>query len=401
MKDPMRILFLIDALAYGGKERQVLELLKGLLHRGGIVCRLVVLSNSVDYRCARDLNAGTMFLERRWKKDPSVWMKLCAICRAFKPDIIHVWEIMCAVYGIPVARLFGAKILASIIRDATPKEKRTRKPKWLPPAIFRFSDLVISNSFAGLAAYEAPQGKSRCIHNGFDFGRVAVLKDPSEVRSTYGIATPKVVGMVAAFSPRKDYETYLTAATRLVGRREDVTFVAVGDGPMLDPCRNRVAPPHRRRILFLGKQQEVESIVNVFDVGVLLSNHEIHSEGIPNAVQEYMALARPVVATRGGGTDEIVEDGRTGYLIDPGDVSSLEQKIEFLLDNQEQAGRLGAAGRQKVVLEFSLETMTQQYLDAYAACLDRAYRKGHQGSPPLPGPLPSGDGASSQCPVPP
>ena len=82
------------------------------------------------------------------------------------------------------------------------------------------------------------------------------------------------------------------------------------------------------KIIFLGKRSNVESIINIFDVGILLTNSKVHGEGISNSIMEYMALGKPVIATRGGGTNEVVIEGENGYLIDPFNEDQLIEKIE-------------------------------------------------------------------------
>src|SRR5690606_31004954 len=103
----------------------------------------------------------------------------------------------------------------------------------------------------------------------------------------------KVVGMVAAFSAFKDYKTFINAANIVLEKRNDVVFVCVGDGPKLNECKSIVQKNNSDKIIFTGKQKNVENIVNVFDIGVLST----FNEGISNSIMEYMALSKPVVVT--------------------------------------------------------------------------------------------------------
>lgn len=86
--------------------------------------------------------------------------------------------------------------------------------------------------------------------------------------------------MVATFSDKKDYTTFINAAQIVIESRDDVTFIAVGDGGNLESCKNLVKPEFQNRIKFLGRQKNVESIVNIFDVGVLAT----FTEGISNTI---------------------------------------------------------------------------------------------------------------------
>jgi glycosyltransferase involved in cell wall biosynthesis len=227
-----------------------------------------------------------------------------------------------------------------------------------------FSDYILSNSYAGLRSYNAPEVKSICIHNGFDFDRIKNILDPEYIKAKHNITSKNTVGMVARFSKRKDYETYIESAKDILKKRNDVTFLAIGDGETLQCCMDLVPLEYKENIRFLGKQTDVESIINIFDIGVLVS----HEEGISNSIMEYMALAKPVIATKHGGNDEIVIENETGFLIGTKDVRSLSEKIEYLLDNKEIAKAMGRAGKERLKKEFSLEKMTEAYINLYARC---------------------------------
>ena len=361
----MKILFIIDSLIAGGKERRLLEVLKGLQTEKSLKFELAMLSDRVFYNDLKDLNIVVHRLVRKIKKDPRVIFDLYKICKDFQPDIIHSWESMCSVYAAPLAKLLGLKFINGMISSAPTTLKAFGKGWIRSKLTFPLSDLVISNSFAGLATYKAPANKSYCIHNGFDFSRIQDLEDPAAVRERFNLNGTNIVGMVARFSPKKDYRTYLRAAMQILRWRNDVHFLAVGDGPTLERCKQLVTPEFQDRIKFLGRQENIESVINIFDIGVMLTDPNVHGEGISNSILEYMALKKPVVATGGGGTAEIVVRDKTGFLIDPFNFEELAEKIEILLNDEAGAKMMGKAGRQRVRDEFSLKKMTDRYLNLY------------------------------------
>ena len=362
----MRILFVADTLGSGGKERQLVELLKGLDRRKDVTYCLCLLSEGGHYADANLIGGQRYFIRRKFRYDPSVPVRLYSLYRRFRPDVVQSWELMCSIYALPVAKFFGVKFV-SMIRNAPEK-----LPAWGDICIrskltFPFSDLILANSHAGLQAYNVPEQRGHCIHNGFDFGRIRTLEAKDAVRKRFGIQTQKVVGMVGKFHPKKDNVTFIEAALRVCARRKDVTFVAVGDGVKLEGCKEMVAPEYSDRIKFLGKQRNVESIVNIFDVGVLAT----YTEGISNSIMEYMALSKPVIATDGGGTRELVLESVTGFLVGVGDPASIAERIEFLLDHPQNADEMGKAGRQRLETDFNLERMADNFVDAYRRCLNR------------------------------
>ncbi len=369
----MKILYVIGTLGLGGAERRLVELLKGLRARRSLVCELVVLSDTVFYDDVNRLGIAVHKVVRKTNKDPRVFRELYRICRRFQPDIVHAWESMPALYAAPIARLLGIKFINGMIMDAT-ANPRAHPKLWLREKLtFPLSDMIVANSRAGLMAHRAPRSKACWIHNGIDLARFENLEGETSVRKRFDIQTPRIVGMVARFSPLKDYGTYLHAAVRILRQRSDVTFLAVGDGPTLEACRKMVPPECRGAIRFPGRRKQIESLVNTFDIGVLLTNPDRHGEGISNAILEYMALGKPVIATDGGGTPELVVPGETGFLVPPHDAGRLAEKITYLLDHEDAAQTLGRGGRTRAEREFTLEKMTDQTVALYQRCLGLAH----------------------------
>src|SRR5262249_61588037 len=123
----------------------------------------------------------------------------------------------------------------------------------------------------------------------------------------------------------------IRVARKISRERKGIVFVAVGDGETLEASKKIAAGTEA--IKFLGKRKNIEQLVETFDIGVLST----FTEGLSNSIMEYMALRKPVVATDGGGTRELVVDGETGFLVPPENPDALAAKIEYLLDNPDVA----------------------------------------------------------------
>jgi glycosyltransferase involved in cell wall biosynthesis len=177
--------------------------------------------------------------------------------------------------------------------------------------------------------------------------------------------------MVGALHDRKDYKTYILAAKYMLQKRNDVIFLIVGDGPNAEKCKELAGEDLGKGIIFLGNQKDVESIINVFHIGVLTTNQTIHGEGISNAIMEYMALGKCVIATNGGGNKEIVEHEITGYLINQSSDYELVKQIEFLLENPEKLKEMGNKGRLRIKEIFSYEQMINGTLNIYLNLLNK------------------------------
>ena len=362
----MNILHIIDGLNAGGKERQFIELLKGLVKKKNIKVAVVILSDNIDYRYIFDCKLGIHTLKRKYKNDFSIFKKLYKICKDFNPDIIHSWELMCSVYAMPIAKLIGAKFVNGIIRSAPSNFTFFNNKKWvLFKMTFMFSDVNLSNSYAGLRSFKVSDINNNCIYNGFDFNRIKNINNIEDTKNNHNIKTKNIVGMVARFNKLKNYEMFIESAIQILKKRNEVTFLTVGDGETLHNCMNLVPVEYKENIRFLGKQSDIESIINIFDIGVLLSP----TEGISNVIMEYMALGKAVIATKNRGNEEIVINNKTGFLIKPHDINGLTEKIEYLLDNKDIADVMGRYGKERIEKEFSLGKMTDAHIKLYKSML--------------------------------
>lgn len=366
-----KVLLAIDNLNRGGRERRMLELIKGLLRTRKYQITLVVFSDRLHYKEVHSLDIDLHVLVRKPKKDPRVFGRFYTIAKKFGPDIIHTWGDMSTVYAIPAAFFQNVKLINGSVVNA-PKETG-----WSDPEYFRkklslpFASKIVGNSHAGLKAFEIPEDKGQCIYNGFDFTRLDRMKTVESVRETFSITANQVVGMVGAFFDRKDYKTYIAAAKIVLDAGYDVCFLAVGGGANKEAISTSVENKYRKNIIFTGSQEDVESIIQTFDIGVLSTNSDVHGEGISNAILEYMAQAKPVVATHGGGTPEIVGDGITGYTVPAKVPQEMADRIMYLLDNPDRAEEMGREGREKIKLHFNLAHMTDVYMDLYDSVLNQ------------------------------
>jgi glycosyltransferase involved in cell wall biosynthesis len=361
----MRILFFIDCLGAGGKERRLIELMKAIKSDPEVDFELVIMSNEIHYKEVFELGININYLIRRTKKDLSVFVKLYKLCKRYKPDIIHCWDSMTAIYCAPVCRLLQIKNVNGMVIDSPGRRKILYKP-WIRARItFPFAHLIIGNSRAGLAAYNAPANKSVVIYNGFNFARRNNIKSGSKIREELNINSEYIVGMVAAYSEFKDYPIYFKAAHLVLNNRKDVIFLAIGKNTDSELSRSHIDIKYLSHFRLLGKKSDIESYVNVMDIGVLAT----FTEGISNSILEYMAFGKPAVATAGGGTNEIIEDQKTGYLVNPSNPKELAEKISILLEDPALRSKMGRNGEARIHEVFSIETMTDEYLTEYKKLL--------------------------------
>lgn len=359
----MKILFTIDRFGSGGKERRLTELMKMLKLNEDIQFELIIMDQNIHYKEVLDLGIKIHYISRKIKKDPLVFIQFYRICKSFRPDIVHCWDGMTAVYMIPPCKLLGIKLLNGMITNAPENMNMFHKNWNYSKLTFLFSDVIVGNSLAGLLAYNAPKKKSSCIYNGFNFDRLNNLTDANVMRNLHHISSKYVIGMVATFSLKKDYRTYYDAAQILLDKGHDITFIAIGRDTDSAQSISLIKNGNLEHFRLLGERTGIESFINMMDICVLCT----YTEAISNSILEYMALEKPVIATDGGGTNEIVVDQKTGYLLHQSDPAELVEKIELLLNDKELRDRMGALGKKTICKKFSIEKMVNGYTAMYNA----------------------------------
>jgi glycosyltransferase involved in cell wall biosynthesis len=189
------------------------------------------------------------------------------------------------------------------------------------------------------------------IPNGIDIKSFSVKVDRKKKVEELGINSgPKVVGTVSRlYEPTKGIKILLEAFN-IVQSKVDSHLLIAGSGKDEKMLR-QMAKKLKIKVLFLGERDDVAEILSVMDIFVLPSL----SEGFPVVILEAMAAGLPVVATNVGGNREIVSDGETGFIVEPGNPNELAVKIKDLLGNEEMRKNFGKAGFKRVKEKFSID----------------------------------------------
>src|SRR5207245_1129207 len=158
------------------------------------------------------------------------------LINAYQPDVIHTNGLISSFYALPTAKIKRVPLINGSIRNAFSRSGF----RWrLERALLEFSDFRVANSYAGLRSRSLSESEPEnvVIYNGFDFSRLKRRGDENVRRQSVDDRATKTVGMVAEFNRFKDYFTFIEAARIMSRRRQDVVFLAVGDGETLDACR--------------------------------------------------------------------------------------------------------------------------------------------------------------------
>lgn len=358
----MKILFFIESLRSGGKERRFVELLHYLKQNTEYEIHVVLTDNVIHYNYVLDLGIPITIIKRKYfKKDPLLFFKFLNIIHKIKPDIIHTWGMLTTFYVLPAKILFKRPLIANLIAGARRNFNRFSLPNLYFKADCFFADIILSNSNAGFLAYDITSPKRKLIYNGVRMERFELEIEKHVIRERIGVSTPFMIIMVGSASKNKDYDFFLDVAKEFILIRNDVTFVGVGDGTELNRLQYRITNEQINNTILLGKSSQVESLISASDIGVLFSP----SEGISNAIIEYMALGKPVITTDLiGGSREIVEDGKTGYIM-KANTLEISSRISEIINNPDLMIKLGQRGKQIIEQKFSLESMGSEYVELY------------------------------------
>ena len=213
--------------------------------------------------------------------------------------------------------------------------------------------------------YLLPERKLRLVSNGVDVGRFSRLEHPVRFKTALGLpADARVVVLIGRLAPEKGHGILLDAARSLTSRHPKTRYLFVGDGPMRDELMQQVqARGLELWVRLLGFRDDIPSFLGIADLLVLPS---IAVEGMPAVILEAMAAGIPVIASDIGGVREVVVDGETGKVVQPGDPAALAQALDELLSLDNAALRkIGLAGRRRVEEQFAWQRVVEQLLTMY------------------------------------
>jgi glycosyltransferase involved in cell wall biosynthesis len=176
-----------------------------------------------------------------------------------------------------------------------------------------------------------------------------------------------IIGSIGRLVPIKDHITLFEAMARVLRQRPDARLVVAGDGVLRSELEARARESLGDRVSFLGWVSDLEALYTAVDVVALTSRNE----GTPTALIEAAATSRPVVATRAGGVDDIVIDGKTGSLVPIGDSAAIAAGLLAVLGDPAMARAYGEAGRALVGDRFTAVRLVKDLDALYLELLDR------------------------------
>jgi glycosyltransferase involved in cell wall biosynthesis len=243
----------------------------------------------------------------------------------------------------------------------------------------RGADFLIANAAAIKdrleSTWNVSRDKSSVIYNGVDLERFVPASGErrAEVKVQLGVRPEeKLVTIVTHLVPVKGVESFIDGAALAIQEAADVRFVVVGGGDLENMLRKRASSLGvEKEILFAGAVRDVLRYLEASDVGVLTSL----SEGLPNAILEYMAMGLPIVATDVGGVRELMgNDAECGFLIPAGQPTTLAARLLPLIRDSQLRALMGRRGRLRAERFFNARRMVLTYEQLYERVSNRLER---------------------------
>ncbi len=350
------VLFIHHVSCMAGAERYLLSLVEALnktykvfficQEPGPLADQLIKCGVVVEY-----MSLGA------WRKFPLLVANLRTIkkvvnfCKKNHIDLICSNNYRVASYGIWPARILRIPSI-TIIQDFVPRYKLWKFNTFQSNML-----ITVSQSITDSVCKYFPK-KIVSIYNGLDIPSFTKnLKSSDVLRERFYLLKGKrVVGMVAHIIPLKGHKFFLQVMQKISKRFDDVMFVMIGDSPnsrqlSLENIKDYAASLGLvDRVIFTGAQDDVPDLIKSFDILV----HPSFKEAFGRVIMEAMALGVPVVATDCGGPKEIIEDGKSGYLVPIKDEEQLVKKVEMLLMDDHQRRAMGLEGKKRIEEHFSI-----------------------------------------------
>jgi len=366
MAERLQILYLITSTNVGGAEKALLELILRIdrkkyaiyvcsLKRPGRFAKKIAAAadgfHSLELSEAGGIKAVLNFL-------PS-FIGLVRLTARLRPLIIHSFLFRANIYGRIAGRIAGVPVIISSVRviesEKNYKHLIDRLTSSLVHKYMAVSEAV--REFTIKHVHISPH-KIVTVYNGIDKNR-SLQQEPHSFKVNISLTN---IGLIGRLDRQKGHGILIRALKIVIPQEPDIKVYFFGEGPAESNIKHMVEHAGlSKQVSFMGTKENITACISLMDIIVLPSLWE----GLPNVLLEAMAEARPVVASRIEGVDEVVVNGETGILFEPGDAQALSEALFKLIRDKKCAEEMGRAGRARVHEKFSIDKTVSDTLEIY------------------------------------
>lgn len=348
------------ARTWSGGEVQTYTLVKGLNEKG-INCVLISQPGSPLSEKIRGEGITANEVRMRGEWDLLAVLKLRNILKRISPDILHLHTSHAHTLGFLAAKTgFVKKTLVTRRMDYLVKGFFSRSK-------YRKVDFIAAISTGvkkALIQSDIPEDRIEVIHSSL---QPVFIPEKSRIREELDVPsdTP-LIGCVASLHERKGHRFLFRAFTSVLKEFPDATLLLAGDGPLGAELKQLASDLGiSKNVVFLGFRKDIPNILAGIDLFVLPSL----LEGLGVSLLEASHAELPIIASKTGGTPDVVKDGETGLLAPPGDSQTLAQKILYILKHPSKGKEMGRNAKSWISKEFSAEAMVNRYIKLYKKLL--------------------------------
>ncbi|MCK4463107.1 MAG: glycosyltransferase [Candidatus Omnitrophica bacterium] len=361
----LNVLILADTLeVYGGAERHVLDLVKNLdKNKYNLFISSLIPGGNLLKEISSHGAQVKLFPVRRIYSMFGILkgFEFTRFLRKNKIDVLMTLHFGSDIWGTIFGRMAGVPVIISNRRDMGFWKKKRHILAYR--FINRYVNVIITNSNAGkdiiIKDEKVSPEKIKVIHGAVDISKFKPLHNKKKIKQLLGIDSKKIIiGAIGNFNPIKGHRYLIEAAPAIVKRIPDTHFLLVGDGPLRGNLESLAHSQNiSRNITFLGSRNDIPDILSIMDICVLPSL----SEGLSNALMEYMAAGKAIIATRVGGNPELIENSISGILIEPASSKDIEKAVCELVNDKENASWLANNASKKAENELAMFVMIRKY----------------------------------------
>lgn len=368
-----KVLVVIDSLTLGGAER-VLATLAGAAETASIELDVVSLAPPAGDRAIllpvlEQAGLRPQFLSIGRVSDPRSLPRLARHIARSRCDVVHAHLEASAMLAPPAAALSRRPAICTFHHVPGPLSGRSARRERVAVACANRSRRVVFVSEASRRGFAARYGEGprwTVVPNGVDLDRFRPGDAPLPPDLRAGDAPTAV--LVGAMRPGKGHAAAIEAWPKVRASVPDARLLFVGSGELEPALRAAAATAGiADAVVFAGVRADVDEIVRASQVVLLPSE----SEALPTVLMEAAACGRPVVATRVGGTPEVVVDGETGTLVPLGDVGAFADAVTALLGEREMRESMGSAARRHAEESFGARQWASRLRDVYDDAIER------------------------------
>lgn len=306
--------------------------------------------------------------------------EMARLFRSLRPDIVHTHQSKAGIVGRIAARLAGVPHVVHGVHIAPfVNVGRAERAVYVTAerAMARFTHAFISVSGgmrdAYLGAGIGTPANHHVVYSGMPLEAFVGASPPADWRTLAGLEEgapkPPILLMLAALEPRKRHRELIEVFGQVVERFPEVRLLCAGEGPARPDVEVAIARAGlQRNVRLLGFHAEPGRLVALADLCLLTSMRE----GLPRVVVQYVAGGKPAIVTRVPGIEEVVEDGVSGLVTDPDDLSDTARAIVAVLSDEALRARLAAGAAARDVSAWRPEALVDGTEKVYAGLVSAA-----------------------------